>query len=728
MIPVGPLRSSGESLRPDDIPLAHIRQQEPATRTWDKAHRESFGFKQQNMRLSDPRIPMAPCPVIGDRTNEPILEEPEKAEPKYVPKGPEWVIPFILRHRFFNWVYPILEAEFAARADDSEMEYGKLDTTQWKREFLKQPKLQGGKFVLERGWTKAQVYEAADQIRHAAEHRRNMGMIDIRCGLTLPEVFGNEEVYARIMSVFELVCVAGRTTAQKDPQVFQALDKMWGTARSCGTITELYTSFQYIIEGALFRYTERNHPEILADKGWTMPEQGEMPQWEEVCRELTAKQDVFLDPYGHLLSNCLFNARRLRVFAAHRKPYDLEITLNTIHRSLKCLMTLGEFESAIEVEILAEQYLTQNTRDGVLKRLANAYLDEKLPPVEDVLPRRRAERRRVAITRVLKDAPLDVNDEEGSAPKDDCQHPMLFNPPSSIDESPDPSSMAWGFEPQKRSPRPSLPPLPSQINKSTPDSADVLHETSRPSMHPILRTVPVPYSVREWRPDEDEDDDTDISETVDTYDTPDPPYLTSEAQTLKKALADAFEAEMLDKDKTDIPGRPSTGDREVRDASMSDATQVQAREEQTPAGEVEREEVVDDVARYYERVGEQVPRYVHLSIRREIRVYYRKPEETPAVQNNEQEAPVVSEDQQGEPLSKDEHEEPALSEDDQEEPALSDDEQEELSISDNDNEELPAWGVELENPAIWKIEQEELPAWDSEQSFHDPNINSSIEW
>lgn len=723
MIPVSPLRSSGESLQPNDIPLAHIRQHDPATRTWDKTHHEYFGFKQQKKPLSDLRVPMAPCPVIGDWTSEAISAEPEKVEPRYVPQGPEWDIPFILRHRFFNWVYPILEAEFSTRAEQMKMSYGIMDTTSWKREFLGQEKLQDGEFKLERGWTKAQVYESADQIRHAAEHRRNMAMIDIQCGLTLSEVFGNEVVYAQNMAAFELVCVAGRTTLQNDPQVFQALDEILGTARSCGTITELYTSIQYIIEGAIFRYTERNHPDILADKGWTIPEHGEMPQWEEAYRKLTAKQDVFLDPYGHLLTTSLCYARRLRVYAAHRKYYDLELTLSTIHRSLKCLMVLGDFEAAIEVEILAEQYLSHNSRDGVLKRLANEYLDEQLPPVADILPRRRAERRRVAIARVLKDAPLDASNHQESASKADWRHPTLLNPPSLTDESSSSSSTAWGFKSQKLSPRPSLPPLPSRIEISSPDLADFLDETTRPSMHPTLRTVPAPHSVNEWSTSSD---DTKIPWTVDTYEMPDPPDLTSEGQKLKKSLADAFEAEMLHMDRAEVSIIGSTGNGEVQDASPSDATQVEADGEHTPAGDVAREDRVDEVARYYERVGEQVPRYVHLSVRREIRLYYRETEETPIVREDEQEDPAVSEDEyEVPPLSDSEHEEPTLSDDEHEDPAPSDDEHEDPAVWEYEQDDLPVWADEQRSPAFL---QEEPPAWEHEQSLHNPNTNTDIEW
>ncbi len=738
MIPVSPLRPYSESLQPTDIPWAHIRQHEPETRVWDNLRRERFGVRQQRMVISGIRIPMAPCPNIDGMTSAPISEEPEKVEPRYIPQGPEWDIPFILRHRFFNWVYPILEAEFADRAVEKEMSYGVMDTTSWKKEFLEQRKLLDGEFTLKRGWTKNQVYVMADHIRHAAEHRRNMAVIDIRCGLTLPEVFGNEQVYAHIMSVFELVCVAGRTNARDDPQVYQALDKILGTSRSCGTMTQLYTSIQYIIEGAIFRYTKRNHPEILANKGWTIPEHGEMPLWKEAYLKLTAKQDVFLDPYGYLLNDCLFYAGRLRVSAAHRKFLGLEHTLRQMHQAFKCLMVLGDFEAAVEVEILAEQYLTRNTRDGVLKRLADEYLDEELPPMEDVLRRRRAERRRDAITRVLKN-PLMVDEHQQPAPESDWANPMLDDSPSPTTESPSSSSMAWGFDPQELPPTRPLPPLPNRIKVSNPDLTDSLRETASPSMHPKLRTVPEPYSVSHWNPR------FDLPDTEDICEMPNLPKMTAEEYKIMTALADAFEAEMLEMDRTEVLGVPSTGYRKGKASCPSVVNPAETGREQTSAGDSESENDGDEVARYYERVGEKVPRYVHISVRREIRVYYMKQTETPAGQEDEQEKPAVSSSEEAEPaVLEDEEEEPVLSEE-EEEPGLSDDEQEEFTTSEEE-EEAPAfsedeeavwgyeqevaasWGYEQEEPTSWEHEQEKPPSWDEERLLYTPDSNTDIKW
>lgn len=296
---------------------------------------------------------MAPCPNIESWTGRPIVAQP--AEPMYIPSGPVWDIPFLLRHRFLNWAYRILEAEFATRAAEMGLEYGSRDTMKWKSLFLENVILNRGEYTLRRGWTYEQVIEMADQLRHAAEHRRNIGFDDMRCGLTLPEVLGHDAEYAQIMSVFELVRVAGRTTAQDDPQTFQTLDEIFGNSRKCGTTTELYTSIQYIIEAAIFQYTDRHHPEILAEKGWTVPEQGEMPLWEETYKEkkLTAKQDVFPDLDDSLLNICLDRARTLRNVAAHRSARGRVTTPVYVHNAMKCLMLLGRFDAAIEVEILA---------------------------------------------------------------------------------------------------------------------------------------------------------------------------------------------------------------------------------------------------------------------------------------------------------------------------------------------------------------------------------------
>lgn len=686
MKPVRPLRSTGDSLRPTDIPLTDVRQQDYRIRNRDQLDHESFGVKQQKVICEDLKIPMAPCPNIKGWDGQPIVAVP--AEPLYIPSGPVWDIPFLLRHRFLNWAYRILEAEFATRAADAGLEFGSMDTMQWKKLFLNNETLDRGEYTLRRGWIYKRVIEMADQIRHAAEHRQNIGFDDMRCGLTLPEVFGHDAVYAKIMSVFGLVRVAGRATAQDDPQTFQTLTEIFGDSRKCGTTTELYTSIQYIVEAAIFQYTERYHPEILAEKGWTVPEQGEMPLWEEMYKEkkLTAKQDVFPDLDDSLLNTCLDRARTLRNVAAHRSARGRETTPVYIHNAIKCLMLLGRFDAAIEVEILAEQFLTDNSRESVLKRLAGEYLEAELPSTDDPLPRRREERRRVAIAQALTDASFSENTRQKSTSGSDWGTSTPVDTPSPRSESPNsssttwgdspppkphspttkspshtpkawdhststdplsPTTMArWGIEPPKPPPNPSLIPLPIEVRLTRPDITDILLETANPSMHPVLKTVPAPSVCSLWDP-LSYTEDTEISWTEDRYEMCDLPKISAEVQRFRVG----FEAEMRNLESSDIATIPLSAYQNLKTATATNIIWT-ALEHKTPSPEAIEQEQDNstwrtDVSNYYARVYETMPDYVHLSIRREIRLYEGKLREAPmddVVEDEEEEPPEVPED------------------------------------------------------------------------------------
>ena len=219
-----------------------------------------------------------------------------------------------------------------------------------------------------------EILEGAEQIRHAAVHQHDIEIKHLWNAMLLSEILGDMERDGEIVRVFDLVCAA--STQQVSQNTVDALDNAFETARECTNQTQLFTGFETRMEKRLFFYTQQCHPNILRSRGWQVPEQGEMPRWEEIFRENhPAIQNEFPDDRDRLLVTCLGKARKLRNVVAHREIYDNNgAVLGHVHNSIRTLMVLGDYVAAIEVEIAAERWFTGGTRKEVFRSLRGVYL------------------------------------------------------------------------------------------------------------------------------------------------------------------------------------------------------------------------------------------------------------------------------------------------------------------------------------------------------------------
>ena len=468
-----------------DIPREQISPRDAKTRNQGTVDRKTLPARGRFLKAPELRIPYAPEWIpktnVDSWIDECALRTPKVEPTRHETNGTGF--PFKVRHRFLYWLVWILETTFADRARLQGVTFGDIDMSKWRYAFENDDVLRHCEVNFRHPHAKSTVYEGAEQIRHAAEHRRDIDVRDLEAGMTLPGLFGDSERQGEIDRVYSLVLKSLESNcgdAITEP-LEKALTVNWGRNQ----LTGLYTSLQYLIEDSLFRYTQRTCPELLKERCWDEPEQGEMPEWEEAYRGKKATQDCFVDHDGKLLNNCLLSARDLRNFAAHRHYHCEAEIVAIVHGAIKCLITLGDYKAAIEAEILAEQWLTKTSKTEVIHRLAISSSGEDLPLEELVHARRREERRRTAIATIAATASrpearsrviqkLTPGDTEKQALQDlevfDQKHTNYFGIPH----------------------KQSLPPMPDQITITYPDAWDQRRETISPSMHPKLKALPTP--------------------------------------------------------------------------------------------------------------------------------------------------------------------------------------------------------------------------------------------
>ena len=697
----------GNRLKPIDIPREELRQWEPISRSQAQLDLEVFLFNQRDPGPCKIRVPMAPCPCLCSLDGETKDDESCNLDRKasMSEEEPQLRLPFRLRHKFLNWLVLMFEAIYNERARQQGTSYQNMDMARWRQVFENDSRLDRGDFTEDLPYTKGEVYKGTEMIRHAAEHRRNIAIIDLECGLSLPRLLGDRPREQEMKYIYHLVC--SLVESKGEDELFDALEKALRSVAEIDSVTKLYTKLQSTIEASIFRYTQRNHPGLLVEKGWTEPEQGEMPIWEEAYRRYrgtTAKQDSFPNDKGDLLSTCLSQGRDLRNRAAHRHHQSEEEVVGAAHRTIRCLMVLGEPNAALEAEISVEQFLTGGTRDDVLRRLQDTFLDEQLPSDEDTYARRREEQRRAAITNVLSELSLPERDHDKSTSCTNQEYASVELEPGELEES-NRCSLA-DCQPTSNN------ALPSQILLTYPNFWEVRCETISPSMHPKLKVLPnpdsmviwdhaqeqqqIPASGTFWDDEANSKDDADAvqvscqtSETESETDAEekaveDEPYSESENTSGQSGHEDVGLDQNWDSEdcaptatddcgnesqsgswdfyyscqspnsqdcadtKSDMSGWPSDDTTAV---NSSDSAFSSSRDTLVGVDDVEfpdfKQYGADEVSAYYNMVGEEMPKEIALSVRREIRNWWRTPQPKIVPEEDDLEAAGAEQDLEG---------------------------------------------------------------------------------
>ena len=438
--------------------------------------------------LSSPEAP-------GTESSDPISETPTFAEPPELSE-----IPFQIRHRFLGWLIVVLEAcylEFAIAnlgrpyldailSDKCLEDVAQIDLPLW-RHIIERAVEKGiltSQAFFAYKLNRSNIFIGAEAVRHAWIHREDVAMIDLSDAKCLPELLGDLGRKDEIQHAFDLVAAATTNADGVDQEVTDTINQLFTNRGGTTTQTDVFASFQRLIERRLYHYSQQHHPDILEHKGWTMAEQGEMPRWEEAFRDIPfVFQTDFSNDTGNLLSSCLSKARGLRNDVAHRHRYGREKFLDHVHNSIKILLVLGDRISAIEVEIAAEAWLMGTSRETVLLRLRDEYLVDDVEGIADSLEKRREKNRRAAIAEILRvealpDRPTIVNTK-----------PRLDKLPCSRLSQSETSCV----EEESRECS-----IPDQIRLTPPDTWATRRETFGNSMHPMLKVLSVPEWSTLW--------------------------------------------------------------------------------------------------------------------------------------------------------------------------------------------------------------------------------------
>lgn len=196
-------------------------------------------------------------------------------------------------------------------------------------------------------------------------------------------------------------------------QIRAAFEKLAFPANiSSWTKYDLLYKMQLTPESCCFQYAMREDAAWLKDSGYTCKEQVELQKYQERWvpehdweNRTKARQDEFPDPNGTLLSSAMRTARDLRNDATHRSPLPFDhIIVGHVHDAMKLAIMLGDRISAVEIEIIAERFLTKASRQEVLESLRSTYLNHGC----QMLDQRRETRRQEAITTILKQEGLEM--------------------------------------------------------------------------------------------------------------------------------------------------------------------------------------------------------------------------------------------------------------------------------------------------------------------------------
>ena len=442
--------------------------------------------------------PLTSPEASGTESSDPGSETPACVEPPELSD-----IPFHIRHLFLGWLIPILECCYtqfatatlgrsyldAVLSEKCLDDIAQIDLPLWRNiieHALEKGRLTSQDFLAYK-LNRSNILNGAEAVRHAWIHREDVAMIDLLDAKCLPELLGDMGRKAEIQRAFDFVAAAIANTDNVNQGLTDSTYHFFTTRESTTTQTDVFASFQQLIERRLFHYTQQHHPDILERKGWTMAEQGEMPRWEEAFRDIPFLfQTDFANDTGNLLSSCLSKARELRNDVAHRHRYGQEKFLDHVHNSIKTLMVLGDHSSAIEVEIAAEAWLTGSTRGEVLLRLREEYLVDDIEDIADSLEKRRELNRRTAIAEILRREVLPDREHclttVDAEPRQDESHysRISLSEIRSVEEESCECS------------------IPDQIRLTPPDAWATRRETFSNSMHPMLKVLSVPEWSTLW--------------------------------------------------------------------------------------------------------------------------------------------------------------------------------------------------------------------------------------
>ena len=230
---------------------------------------------------------------------------------------------------------------------------------------------------------KKRVFESVIGLRNAATHRNDrgdFGFEDLALAMQLPRALGDEARQADVDDAWRFA-MADPTLDEETKE--RVREDMFGPGQyrtRCAVLSRIQT----LLEESCFRAAAARIPAVLEKKGWTMPEQVELPFWFDVFRTYCCDpEDMKSDDSSHQsddstttttttttnigasngirqlsqLLELLGGARiHIRIPVAHRLPLSDESLRKQVKRASAICELLGHPEQVLEIERVEEEF------------------------------------------------------------------------------------------------------------------------------------------------------------------------------------------------------------------------------------------------------------------------------------------------------------------------------------------------------------------------------------
>ncbi|KAL9636376.1 MAG: hypothetical protein Q9164_002854 [Protoblastenia rupestris] len=392
------------------------------SRTWDASGTDIEGTSQDTNVDVDPYLGSA-----NEVTTPPPLTRQERREEgnKSGRVSDPWQVPFGIRHYFMEFLRATLEAcfqqyvrehlpkamnpdslRFWLRYHDDQIEKDALTNSNW-NEMVDIPdsvlllKLRCVPLPPEslsvRRESLDRILDRVFALRQNILHRhREVSVNDIVGSMALPTALNDDVRTEQLERIWNRISEYSpeSDTASLEQEIREAFESAaYPAEASQMTGHQLIHKIITLLEAPLFALAQKTLPDLLQEHEWTRPEQVETGHWLDLW-EKSPPASVKWDD----LKDMLHGVRLMRNAWAHRNIVD-EYTIHPwIHNAMRLAMFLGDYEQAVEIEILAEQWFEGTSRHNVLKRLRDVYLSDQ--PTSTLGPED-IRKRQMAITNIL---------------------------------------------------------------------------------------------------------------------------------------------------------------------------------------------------------------------------------------------------------------------------------------------------------------------------------------
>lgn len=247
------------------------------------------------------------------------------------------------------------------------------------------------------------IFRAVVDLRDAAVHRgileekdgnpKEFYFEDLSEAMQLPSLLKDAKADSDISNAFR--CIMEDSTLDEEIRAATGMEIF--TPTPCTTRYQFLARIQTMLEETCFNTAARKIPDVLRRKNWHCHEQLEIKEYDDIFHRYGIQRQNHIFPQMATASQSWGNFfSGVRIFirnVAHHRLTKVDGLLTEhgtlikyIHLAITMCILQGDWNQAIEIEILAEIYLTKKSRDQVLERLESVY---RVGSIESVYERKR---------------------------------------------------------------------------------------------------------------------------------------------------------------------------------------------------------------------------------------------------------------------------------------------------------------------------------------------------